>query len=492
MDAEGFDRLVRVMINSTSRRGTVGGIVVGLLAAVVLSADPEAGRRYRKKTQPNGHRQRVYDQGKRGKRKGKGKGHGKTDTQPPSLPPEPLLQEQPPRELQPPPAMSSTRDGGPSRGRRVIGYYAAWTRRSKNYRPLDIPVDKLTHINYASAHIDADGRATLQDPEVDIGYADVSASPDLGSLKGNFHQLRLLKERHPHLQTLISIGGWMGSERFSDVAATEQTRRDFASACIALFLTRWPGVFDGIDIDWEFPVCCGLPENAYRPEDKENSTLLFLELRRQLDALGAATGRPYLLSAALPAGGKLPTRCFELREAGRILDWINVMTYDLDGSERSGFTTFHAPLRAAPDEPGPRSVAAADTVEGTVRVFEAAGVPRDKIVVGVPFYGRGFTGVPNVNDGLYQPFSGTLSIDYHTIKTDYLSKFQRFRHPEAAVPWLYDAESGTMLTYDDPESIARKTDFVREQGLGGVMVWELSGDDKKSRLLTAIASRLSP
>ena len=97
---------------------------------------------------------------------------------------------------------------------------------------------------------------------------------------------------------------------------------------------------------------------------------------------------------------------------------------------------------------------------------------------------------PHVNDGLYQPFTGTITTDYRTIKSDYLPAFQRFRHPEAEVPWLYDADSGTMISYDDPESIGRKTDYVIAEGLGGIMFWELSGDDKKSSLLTAISSRL--
>jgi len=387
---------------------------------------------------------------------------------------------------------NSARDGVFSRPRRIIGYYAGWTSKAKNYTPLDIPADKLTHVNYAFALIDVDGRAALPDPETDIGHADVAASPDLGSLRGNFNQLRLLKERHPHLRTLISIGGWTGSGRFSDAVATERKRREFVGSCIALFITRWPGVFDGIDIDWEFPVCCGLPENSYRPDDKENCTLLFLELRRQLDELGAVTGRHYLLTAAFPAGRKLPLTCFDVLEAGRILDWINVMTYDMNESERNGVTNFNAPLRPTTGDPGSLAVRQAWSVEGTARVFKEAGVPREKIVIGVPFYGRGFTGVPNVNDGLFQPFTGTMSPDYHTIEADFLTKFQRFWHPEAGAPWLYDAESGTMLSYDDPDAIAGKTYFVREQGLGGVMLWELSGDDDESSLLTAISSQLNP
>src|SRR5215207_2661256 len=125
---------------------------------------------------------------------------------------------------------------------RVIGYYAGWTRASKGFTPLDIPAEKLTHVNYAFGLIDEQYRAMLLDAEVDTGGGD--------ELGGNFLDLRMLKERHPHLKTLISMGGWTGSGRFSDACATEQGRRELAASCIELFLTRWPGVFDGIDIDW--------------------------------------------------------------------------------------------------------------------------------------------------------------------------------------------------------------------------------------------------
>ena len=257
----------------------------------------------------------------------------------------------------------------PSAPRRIIGYYAGWTAKTKNFTPADIPADKLTHVNYAFGLIDEHGRAMLQDAEADIGHADVAANPDPGSLEGNFHQLRLLKERHPHLQTLISMGGWTGSGRFSDAVATEEKRRAFVASCIELFLTRWPGVFDGIDIDWEYPVCCGLPENAYRPEDRRNCTLLFEELRRQLDALGAATGQRYLLTAAIPAGREIPVTSFELREAGQILDWINVMTYDMTGSQRSSVTNFNAPFAESSGDPSDLDWKRFSSVVGTIGSF---------------------------------------------------------------------------------------------------------------------------
>jgi chitinase len=368
---------------------------------------------------------------------------------------------------------------------RIIGYYAGWTRTSKGFAPLDIPAEKLTHINYAFGLIDEQNRATLMDAESDAGPGD--------ELGGNFLDLRTLKERHPHLKTLISMGGWTGSGRFSDACATEQSRRNFVASCIELYLTRWPGVFDGIDIDWEYPVCCGLPENSYRPDDKRNCTLLFEELRTQLDALGRTTGQRYLLTTAIPGGQHLPTTCFELKEIAEIVDWINVMTYDLNGSGESGLTNFNAAFRASTTDPSLEHTRIYHNVVSSLKVFEDAGMPRAQIVAGVPFYGRGFSGVPNVNNGLYQPFAGGIGDnygDYRSLKSQFLPKFKRYWHPEAEVPWLYDAESGRMISYDDPESIGNKADYVRQEGYGGVMIWELSDDDEHSSLLTAIAANL--
>ncbi|MFL5760694.1 MAG: glycoside hydrolase family 18 protein [Thermomicrobiales bacterium] len=368
---------------------------------------------------------------------------------------------------------------------RIIGYYAGWTRKSKGFTPLDIPAEKLTHINYAFGLIDENNRAMLMDDEADAGGGD--------ELGGNFLDLQLLKAQHPHLKTLISMGGWTGSGRFSDACATPNRLHDFVASCLELYLTRWPGVFNGIDIDWEYPVCCGLPDNSVRPEDKRNCTLLFAELRRQMDELATTTGQRYLLTAAIPGGQYLPTTCFELKEIAEILDWINVMTYDLSGSRESKITNFNAAFAPSQSDPSPAHTREYHNVVNSLNVFEEAGVPREQLVAGVPFYGRGFAGVPNVNNGLYQSFAEETRDnygDYRSIKAQYLPTYKRFWHPDAAVPWLYDADSGRMISYDDPESIGNKAAYVRDNGYGGIMIWELSDDDEESSLLTAINSSL--
>ena len=153
------------------------------------------------------------------------------------------------------------------------------------------------------------------------------------------------------------------------------------------------------------------------------------------------------------------------------------MTYDMDGAGESGITSFNAAFQPSSSDPRSVDVRTDWSVVGSVAAFEAEGVPRDQIVVGVPFYGRGFTGVPDANDGLYQPFTGMLSADYRTVKS---RPPQPPALPEPASSGggksrRHDPTSGTMLSYDDPVSIGRKTDFVRNEGLGGVTLWELSG-----------------
>lgn len=379
-----------------------------------------------------------------------------------------------------------------SSGTRVIGYLSGWTVEELLPR-LDTAAGMLTHINYAFGLVGTNGLATIDDVEAATTrpFPGDEGGPD--GLRGNFRQLQLLKQRHPHLRTLISMGGWGGSRGFSDMASTAEGRERFVASAIELFLTRWPGVFDGIDIDWEYPVHGGLPDNGYRLEDKRNCTLLFEEFRRQLDGLGTSPeGEPYLLTAAIPAGRGLPMSTFELREIGGILDFVNLMTYDINGSGRSGITGFNAALRPTSDDPRGDEDARYGNVEGTVETFLGEGIPRENLVVGMPFYGRGYRGVPAENGGLYQPFGEpNITADYRAIVAEYLPRCERHWHEEAGVPWLYCAEDGMMMSYDDPESLRGKAEYVVAEGLGGAMFWELKCDDDQWSLLSAVSGALA-
>jgi chitinase len=367
---------------------------------------------------------------------------------------------------------------------RIVAYLASWGVRSKGTRIAELPGDRLTHVIYAFAKLDPDGAIALEDPCLDAGQCTASSTSTSG---GNFEQLRLLKTRHPHLKVLIAVGGWTRSAGFSDAALTPESRQRFAESGIALFMRRWPALFDGFDIDWEYPVFGGARENVTRAEDRQNFTLLLAELRRQLDAEGARDGRRYLLTAATAAGARL-VGSLELDRITPLLDWFNVMTYDYHSG--SGIAHFNAPLHAAANDPTPFY-----NIDSTVALYRRGGVPAEKIVMGVPFYGRAYGGVRGGNGGLFQPATvpppeWASGLDYRQLASRNLTAqgFTRFWHAEAKVPWLHNDSLGVFITYDDPESIALKADYVRERGLGGVMIWEIGGDD--GALLRAIHDRV--
>jgi len=357
---------------------------------------------------------------------------------------------------------------------RVVGYLASWGVGTKGTHIADLPAKDLTHIFYAFAKIGTDGRVVLSNPCVDVGACDTP--PSVGS-GGNFAELGLLKKTNPHLKLTISIGGWTDSGKFSDAALTDASRRAFTASAIDLFIRQRPGLFDGIDVDWEFPVEGGLEGNVERPADKKNFTLLLAELRRQLDAQGAIDLKHYELTIAASA------RLNEIAnvEIGRVeplLDFINVMTYDYHSAP--GRTNFNAPLYAAHGDLTNRA-----NIDATMRAFLDANVPASKLLVGIPFYGHAYGSVQDVNNGLFQ--NGTDKVaawrehdgDWKVLAQTRLkdSRYVRYWESKARVPWLYDARSGTWVSYDDPQSVGEKVRYVRERGLGGVVIWELGGDD---------------
>jgi chitinase len=367
---------------------------------------------------------------------------------------------------------------------RVVGYFASWDVRSKGTRIADLPAKDLTHIYYAFAKIGNDGRVVLSDPCVDIGKCDSTAAVNPG---GNFAELEHLKGLNPLLMLAISIGGWTDSGKFSDAALTGASRRLFCESAIDLFIRQRPGLFDGIDIDWEFPVAGGLKGNVERPADKQNFTLLLRELRRQLDAQGAIDHKHYELTIAASARLQEIDNV-EITVIQRLLDFINVMTYDYHSAP--GRTNFNAPLYAARGDLD-RTV----NIDVTMREFLNAGVPASKLLVGIPFYGHAWGSVSNVRRGLFQngtdkpvgwrEHDGDWNVLARTRLKD--SRYVRYWEDAARVPWLYDSTSGTWVSYDDPESVGEKVRYVREHGLGGVVIWELGGDD--GSLMRAISGR---
>lgn len=347
---------------------------------------------------------------------------------------------------------------------RVIGYYASWSAYG-GYTPSDIPASSLTQVHYAFAKIGGDLKIAMGDPAVD---------------PGNFQKLSALKQSYPNLETLISVGGWNDSGNFSDAAYSDASRTIFADSVVS-FLAQYG--FDGVDLDWEYPVSGGLASNVRRSADKTNFTLLLSKLREKLDAQGARDGKHYLLTIAGGAGTSYAANT-ELGLIGNYVDYAVVMTYDIHGTW-DAYTDLNAPLYT-PAETSPQYKWSADQA---VKAWTAAGFSAAKLVLGVPFYGYLYSGVSDGGAGLYKTFSGGSSISYDQILKSYLtnSGYTKYVHADAKVPWLFNGS--VFISYDDETSMEAKAAYVKQTGLAGVSIWELS-QNRGGQLLNALISGL--
>jgi chitinase len=351
---------------------------------------------------------------------------------------------------------------------RVVGYYADWTAR--RYPMAAIPAAKLTHVNYAFAKIDVDNRITFnRAAALETVYPGDCAEP--GCAHGLFHQITLVKQRAPHLKFIMSVGGWTDSGPFYEMAATDASRQTFAASCVE-FLKTYPQ-FDGIDLDWEHPVIGGVERG--QPRDAENYV-------RLLEAVRQAIGPNRLLTVAVSAS---PRGIEPLDYVGmvRSLDWVSVMAYDFhSGSQRRA--GYNAALYNNADPQNPK-LNTRDASEGLL----AKGVPRSKLVVGVPFFGKGWTGVESADP--WSPATATGQAGgYAVIAERFLNAPGYVRHWDdvAKVPRLYNAETKHWISYDDPESVRLKGEYIARERLGGAMFWELSHDN--GALLDALRAGL--
>jgi chitinase len=371
---------------------------------------------------------------------------------------------------------------------KVVAYFAEWNR---NYRVQDIPADQLTHVNYAFAKI-IDGQCAISDRAAALDETQpAKAGTPANGTRGKFNQLALLKKAHPHLKTLISVGGWTYSGQFSDAAVSSASRTRFARSCLD-FIKKYE--FDGVDLDWEYPGGGGMAGSRTRKEDSANFTLLLAEIRSQFDAAEKADHRHYLLTFA-SAGGPSQIGHLELAKIARSLDWFNVMTYDFHGSWDAR-SNFNSPLYRASDDPGGEANSKLNC-DAAISAYLAGGVPAEKLVMGVPFYGRGWAGVKAAGFGLFQGKAGGSgnrrdlgSLTYHNLAAQYIGKYERHWHDQAKVPWLFDPKTGNMISYDDPQSIGLKAEYARAHKLGGIMIWEISQDDANHSLISAIDAGL--
>ncbi|KAL8382438.1 hypothetical protein RB595_006292 [Gaeumannomyces hyphopodioides] len=346
-----------------------------------------------------------------------------------------------------------------------IVYFANWDIYGRNYRAKDIPAQNVTHILYSFANLQPDGTVIPGGGDADTAAhdpADPSYPGPGNNVDGCVKELFALKNAHRHVKILLSIGGWSWSHNFASAAGSVENRSRFAKTAVEL-LANWG--LDGIDIDWEYPTTEAESESMLR---------LLIQLREALDGYAAdhAPGYRFLLTMATGAGPEhYNIMSMHLGRMGVYVDAMNLMAYDFTGSwdAKSGH---QANLRASKTNPSSTPFSA----ERAVADYLALGVAPDRIVLGMPLYGRSFENT----DGPGQSFAGTGPGSWEQGIWDY----KVLPRPgavetvdaETGAAYSYDATTREMVSYDTVETVAQKTAYIKDLALGGAMFWEISGD----------------
>ena len=377
-------------------------------------------------------------------------------------------------------------DPDPGTGDKVkLGYFTEWGVYGRNYHVKNLvtsgSASKITHINYAFGNV-KDGKCVVDDTYAayDKAYtADQSVSGVADTwdqpLRGNFNQLRELKAKYPNIKVLYSFGGWTYSGGFAQAAANPAA---FAASCKSVIEDpRWADVFDGIDIDWEYPNACGLTCDT-------SGAAAFKNL---MAALRSEFGSDYLVTAAITAdassGGKIDAA--DYGGASAYVNWYNVMTYDYFGAwDKTGPTAPHSPLTSYSGIPK-----AGFNSADAIAKLKAKGVASSKLLLGIGFYGRGWTGVTQAAPGgtATGPATGTYEAgieDYKVLKTSCPAT-----GTVGGTAYAYCGSN--WWSYDTPATIGTKMTWAKNQGLGGAFFWEFSGDSSNGELVSAINSGLS-
>ncbi|MFJ8206020.1 glycosyl hydrolase family 18 protein [Micromonospora chalcea] len=372
----------------------------------------------------------------------------------------------------------------PPGGKKVVGYFAEWGVYARNYHVKNIHTSgsaaKLTHILYAFGNTTG-GRCSIGDSYADYEKAYTAADSVDGvadtwdqPLRGSFNQLRKLKKMYPNLKVLWSFGGWTWSGGFTQAA---QNPAAFADSCYSLVKDpRWADVFDGIDVDWEYPNACGLQCDSSGPNAFKNV----------VSALRSKFGSSFLVTAAITAdgsnGGKIDAT--DYAGAATNLNWLMPMTYDYFGAfNAQGPTAPHSPLYSYSGIPQQGFWS-----DAAIQKLKSKGVPSSKLLLGVGFYGRGWTGVTQAAPG--GSATGAAPGTYEAGIEDYKVLKNSCPATGTVGGTAYAKCGSNWWSYDTPATIGGKMSYANSQGLGGAFFWELSGDTSNGELIGAIKGGL--
>ncbi|EXU61888.1 chitinase [Streptomyces sp. PRh5] len=367
-------------------------------------------------------------------------------------------------------------------GNKVVGYFTEWGIYQRNYHVKNVETSgsaaKLTHINYAFGNVTG-GKCAIGDSYADYDKAYDAASSvdgqadtwDAGALRGNFNQLRKLKKLHPGLKVLWSFGGWTWSSGFSEAAKNPAA---FAQSCYDLVEDpRWADVFDGIDIDWEYPNACGLTCDTSGKDAFKNL----------MSAVRAKFGSSNLVTAAITAdassGGKIEAA--DYAGAAQYVNWYNPMTYDFFGAwAAQGPTAPHSPLNSYNGIPQQGF-----NTDAAISKLKGLGIPASKLLLGIGFYGRGWSGV--TQDAPGGTATGAAPGTYEAGIEDYKVLKGSCPATGTVAGTAYAHCGNQWWSYDTPATIAGKMNYKQQQGLGGTFFWELSGDTSNGELIKSIS-----
>ncbi|HLZ86514.1 MAG TPA: glycoside hydrolase family 18 protein [Puia sp.] len=320
----------------------------------------------------------------------------------------------------------------------VIGYYAGRSTAIDSF-----PTEKLTHIIFSFCHLKGN-------------RLDANNARDTATIQG----LVALKQKHPGLKVILSLGGWGGCKTCPDVFATDSGRQEFARSVRELtdyFHT------DGIDLDWEYPALENVPGYPYTPQDKDNFTAVLRSLRKAL-------GRKSEISFAAGGFTSYLQTSIDWKQVAPLVDYINLMSYDLINGY-STTTGHHTGLYSTPQQ--------VESVDHAVRWLDSAGVPLKKVAIGMAFYARLFQGADSINNGLYRPCHFYYGVSYRDQATLLSADSGYVYHWDdvAKAPYKYNARQQLFATFDDTLSIRLKTEYALRKGLGGVMFWQMTDDN---------------
>ncbi|MGJ5750142.1 chitinase [Streptomyces puniciscabiei] len=365
-------------------------------------------------------------------------------------------------------------------GSKVVGYFTEWGTYDRKYYVRNVETSgsaaRLTHINYAFGNVTG-GKCAMGDSYAATDRAYTAAESVDGAadtwdqpLRGNFNQLLKLKKKHPGLKVLWSFGGWTWSSGFGEAAKNPAA---FAQSCYDLVKnSKWAGLFDGIDIDWEYPNGCG---NTCDTSGREAFRNVMAALRSKFGSGGLVTAA---ITADASGGGRIDAA--DYAGAAQYVNWYNPMTYDYFGAwDATGPTAPHSPLTSYSGIPK-----AGYNTSATIAKLKGLSIPASKLLLGIGFYGRGWTGVTQAAPGgtATGPAAGT----YEQGIDDY--KVLKAKCPATGTVGgtAYAKCGNNWWSYDTPATIATKMTYKNQQGLGGTFFWELSGDTANGELIKAI------